>query len=189
MGIDRLLDNIRNEGYKNINREVQDLAIGLIADNGLKFNKDAAKLLLFSMTSQKRVDDIVRCINKIYDEIITNEDNLSEEDKNNIYNGYYYISINPLIKNKIRHLDYSKIKGYGNKGVTMNDEFTLISGKCCELSKQMLDLTIKIDRLECDKRQPLELFELKDQYKKVCDEYKICSKKQTDMISSICSFD
>ncbi|SNW62300.1 Hypothetical protein ORPV_396 [Orpheovirus IHUMI-LCC2] len=156
--------------------ELKEKGIEWISNMGCNFDMNMANFLVIKSASPNNINKIIKCLDMIYYDIL-----LEETEGNNCkinkklmdaYKAYRYISINPIIKNKIQHLDYSKIGDYNGTKIVVTEEIKMLSMKVKDLSSKLSDLCIKIDRLECDKRQPLELFELRDKYENMENEYK-----------------
>ena len=66
----------------------------------------------------------------------------------------------------------------------MSDGFYSLCEIITEKSERILELSIRINRLECNERQPLELFALKKEYNELKASYDIDRKKQNQIINN-----
>lgn len=173
---------LHNKQRNLLDKELEEKGIQWIGQSGYNFNKYMAEFLISTMTSQDKEDEILLSLHKIYNDIIDKErdPNVVQSKLKDAYSGYRYVAIDPCIKDKIQHLNYEKYPRDNE-----NNELSKISNRICQLSEQIYNMSIRMNELECNKRQPLDLFQMRNQYKTIQNEYEQLTTRQGQMISSL----
>ncbi|SNW62299.1 Hypothetical protein ORPV_395 [Orpheovirus IHUMI-LCC2] len=123
-------------------------------EDNIIFNTSMANIMIAEIKDENDVNKICASLKSIYSTIIssTNRDRVIEA-----YNAYKYISINPLLRHRIPKLTANMLMVAKTREMLMDE---------------IRNIHIKMNSMERDKRQPLELFELRKKYKLLSDELK-----------------
>lgn len=159
------------------------MVIKQISQSGKNFNKQMAQYLMKSCTSSQNLELIIDCmktLHKFYT-IHTSENRTLEL---SFYEAYDYIQISPLFANAIPHIDIPSdcMEKYAT---TPTKRYAYLCKRSSLLSEEIAELCVKIERLECDKRQPLELFDLQMRYEDLKNQYNEICKEQCEVFENI----
>lgn len=162
------------------NASVGDEAlINRISQSGENFNKQMAQYLTKSIISSKHLELVVECMKSLAQ--FHSQENRVLSDT--FYQGYSYMQDSPLFKDKIPLIDIppeclKKFDNYPSLRLLRSAQESF------RLSEEISSITKKINRLEVEKRQPLELFELMKKYEELKKQYdKLCDEQATSLMS------
>ncbi len=166
---------IKCSSNRNIEENCAKNVIKSIGYLGNYFNLELARFLIYQIRSKESVLLIIKTLNKIYKDIVICQN------PGEAIEAYNYMECNPLFRNKIPSLKTLKTE------ITISNtgEFKNLSRDAAKISSRLAKLSYEIQMLEIDIRQPLELYNLRDEYEKLSKEYKEITNKQQDYLMKL----
>lgn len=145
--------------------------ISEINENIDNFNEDFADFLISSMVGQEEVEITIRFLKQIHQKLLQIAKENPEKDLFGHYGTYQYLCINPMLKDHILKLDSKDLNIEEEKLFLRishkNDEILELLKQQLKISEELTKMSKTIAILESDKRQPLELFELRKKYEEL----------------------
>jgi hypothetical protein len=151
-----------------------------ISQSGENFNKQMAQYLIKSCTSSQNIKLIIDCLKSLHTFCI----NVNQTLTPTFYEAYDYVQIFPLFAKEIPHIEISW-EATAQNATSPTERFNYLCKRSSRISQEIADLCKKIMRLECDKRQPLELFDLQKRYEDLKNQYEEICKEQFEAFEKI----
>lgn len=138
--------------------------IQLINNDKSKFDFSMARELMKFMTSKEATQKVVQEMKLLYEFYQSHKDDL-DFPIDTFCEAYCFLQSLPFIKKEIPTIEDKRQL----HPIDTTDENWKVFKKLCNdeliISKRLVELSNEIQSLECNKRQPLELFSLRDEYK------------------------
>lgn len=165
------LDNVL-AGDKNV--------IRMISESGEKFNKQMARYLTCSFYQTANFTLITDCMKSLY-QFYTRE---NRQLPYTFYEAYDFIQHSPLFSSEVPPIETPRecLEKYMSP---TSLRFKDLSTQAVKMSTEILSLTEKIMNLQCNKRQPLELFELQKRYELIQKLYDVVCKEQSELLDKL----
>jgi hypothetical protein len=151
-----------------------------------KFDHSMARELMKFMTDKESEQKVVLEIKLLYEFYQSHKDD-ADFPLNTFSDAYGFIQFLPFIKNQVPMIEDHRPKHIID---TSDDNWKLFKKLYDEeliMSERLERLSKEIQSLECNKRQPLELFTLKDEYKVLRKKESENLKEQKFVLSKIIS--
>lgn len=136
----------------------------LINNDRSKFNLASARELMKEMTTRENLHQVANEMKLLFE---YHQQHKDEHDfpEHDFYQAYNYLQVCPLLKDLVPIIKMDHTIPSLN---TTNQNWLILKKLCDEektITQKILELSQEIQSLESNKRQPLELFSLRDEYR------------------------